>query len=181
MHLISTGALMPGERRSGEIPSPFPSARGINIKAMKRLLSLALLTALPLTVYAKAKNEMAKLAGTYKGETRAKDETRAQSQDGVYAIRHHTMSLDLGKDGSATLTQSPTGADAITSFAHWTLQGDTVKLAFDPVDKQPTPAPMTFRYNHKALTPIVYSHDLWRTLPPPPMKRQKDNEAGSND
>jgi hypothetical protein len=147
---------------------------------MKRLLSLALLAALPLAVHAKAKNEMAKLAGTYKGETRARDETRAQSQDGTYAIRHHTMSLDLGKDGTATLTQSPTGADEITSFAHWTIQGDTVKLTFDPVDKQPTPAPMTFRYNHKALTSVVYNHDLWRTLPPPPMKRQKDSEA-SND
>src|ERR1700733_6716080 len=116
---------------------------------MKRLLSLALLAVLPLTVYAKPKSEQAKLAGTYKGETRAKDETRGQSQDGTYAIRHHTMSLDLGKDGTATLTQSPTGANEITSFAHWTLQGDVIKLTFDPVDKQGTPTPMTFRYNHK--------------------------------
>jgi hypothetical protein len=138
---------------------------------MKRLLSLALLAALPLTVHAKTKDDQSKLAGTYKGETRAKDETRAQSQDGVYAIRHHTMTLDLGKDGSATLTQSPTGANEITSFAHWTMQGDTLKLTFDPVDKQPTPASMTFRYDHKTLTPIVYDHDLWHTIPPPPLKR----------
>ena len=68
---------------------------------MKRLLSLALLAVLPLTVHAKPKSEQSKLAGTYKGETRAKDETRAQSQDGTYAIRHHTMALDLGKDGTA--------------------------------------------------------------------------------
>src|SRR5882757_1536638 len=129
---------------------------------MKRLLSLALLAALPLTVHAKPKDEQSKLAGTYKGETRAKDETRAQSQDGTYAIRHHTMTLDLGKDGTATLTQSPTGADEITSFAHWTVQGDIIKLAFDPVDKQPTPEPVSFRYNHKTLTPATYNHDLWR-------------------
>jgi hypothetical protein len=143
---------------------------------MKRLLSLALLAALPLA--AVAKDEMSKVAGTYKGETRAKGETRDQSQDGTYAIRHHTMTLDLGKDGTATLTQSPTGADEITSFAHWTIQGDTVKLTFDPVDKQPTPTPISFRYDHKALTPVVYNHDLWRTLPPPPLKRQdKNSEA----
>jgi hypothetical protein len=147
---------------------------------MKRLLSLALLAILPLTVHAKAKNELSKVAGTYKGETRARDETRAQSQDGTYAIRHHTMSLDLGKDGTATLTQSPTGADEITSFAHWAIQGDTIKLTFDPVDKQPTPTPVSFRLNHKTLTPLIYNHDLWRTLPPPPLKRQKDNEAGSD-
>lgn len=139
---------------------------------MKRLLSLALLAILPLSLHAKPKNEQSKLAGAYKGETRAKDETRAQSQDGVYAIRHHTMALDLGKDGTATLTQSPTGVEAITSFAHWTLQGDVIKLTFDPVDKQPTPEPITFRYDHKKLTPLVYNHDLWRTLPPPPLKRQ---------
>ena len=138
---------------------------------MKRLLSLALLAVLPLTLHAKGKDDQSKLAGTYKGETRAKDETRAQSQDGTYAIRHHTMTLDLGKDGTATLTQSPTGTGEITSFAHWAMQGDTLKLTFDPVDKQPTPAPMTFRYNHKTLTPVVYDHGLWHTLPPPPLKR----------
>ena len=135
---------------------------------MKRLLSLALLALLPLT--ALAKDEHSKIAGTYKGETRAKDETRAQSQDGTYAIRHHTMALDLGKDGTATLTQSPTGADEITSFAHWTIEGDIVKLTFDPVDKQLTPAPMTFRYDHRTLTAVTYDHTLWQKLPPPPLK-----------
>ncbi len=142
---------------------------------MKRLLSLALLAALPLT--ALAKDEASKIAGTYKGETRAKGESRDQSNEGTYAIRHHTMTLDLGKDGTATLTQSPTGADEITSFAHWSLQGDVLKLNFDPVDKQPTPTPITFRYDHKTLTPVVYNHDLWRTLPPPPLKFQKQHDV----
>ena len=133
---------------------------------MKRLLSFALLAVLPLALHAKPKNELSKLAGTYKGET------RAQSQDGTFAIRHHTMALDLGKDGTATLTQSPDSITEITSFAHWTLQGDVIKLTFDPVDQQPTPDPISFHYNHKTLTPAVYNHDLWRTLPPPPLKRQ---------
>ncbi len=145
------------------------------MNSMKRLLSLALLAALPLT--ALAKDEASKIAGTYKGETRAKGESRDQSNEGTYAIRHHTMTLDLGKDGTATLTQSPTGADEITSFAHWSLQGDVLKLTFDPVDKQPTPTPITFRYDHKTLTPVVYNHDLWRTLPPPPLKFQKQHDV----
>jgi hypothetical protein len=147
---------------------------------MKRLLSLALLAALPLSLHAKEKNEQSKLAGTYKGETRAKDETRAQSQDGTYAIRHHTMSLDLGKDGTATLSQSPDAITEITSFAHWTLEGDILKLNFDPVEKQPTPTPITFRYEHKTLTPVVYNHDLWRTLPPPPLKFEKHHDVNGD-
>jgi hypothetical protein len=142
---------------------------------MKRLLSLALLAAMPLT--ALAKNELAKYAGTYRGETRAKDETRDQSQDGTFAIRHHTMTLDLGKDGTATLTQSPTGADEITSFAHWKIEGDTIRLTFDPVQKQATPAPMTFRIDHKALVATVYDHSLWPKLPPPPLKRAGQSDA----
>lgn len=137
---------------------------------MKRLLALALLAALPLT--ALAKNELAKYAGTWKGETRAQGESREQSQEGTYAIRHHTMALDLGKDGTATLTQSPTGADEITSFGHWTLQGGILKLTFDPSGSQPAPAPMTFRYDHKTLTAVTYDHTLWPKLPPPPLKRQ---------
>jgi hypothetical protein len=144
---------------------------------MKRLLSLALLAVLPLSVHAKPKNEQSKLAGTYKGETRAKDESRGQSQDGTYAILHHTMTLDLGKDGTATLTQSPDSTSEITSFARWSLQGDVLKLSFDPVDKQPTPTPITFRLDHKTLTPVVYNHDLWRTLPPPPLKFQKQHDV----
>ncbi|HEY1963944.1 MAG TPA: hypothetical protein VGG59_03395 [Acidobacteriaceae bacterium] len=144
---------------------------------MKRLLYLALLAMLPLSVHAKPKNEQSKLAGTYKGETRAKDESRGQSQDGTYAIRHHTMTLDLGKDGTATLTQSPDAKSEITSFARWSLQGDVLKLTFDPVDKQATPAPMTFRLDHKTLIPVVYNHDLWRTLPPPPLKFQKQHDV----
>jgi hypothetical protein len=142
---------------------------------MKRLLSLALLAVLPLT--ALAKDEASKLAGTYKGETRAKDESRGQSQDGTYTIRHHTMTLDLGKDGTATLTQSPDSTSEITSFARWSLKGDVLKLTFDPVDKQPTPASITFRYDHKTLTPVVYNHDLWRTIPPPPLKFQKQHDV----
>jgi hypothetical protein len=140
---------------------------------MKRLFSIALLAALPVVALA-AKDELSKYAGVYKGETRAKGETRRQSTEGPYAIRHHTITLSLGRDGTATLTQSPDGTHEITSFAHWSHDGDTIKLNFDPVDQQPTPAPMSFRLDHKALTPVVWNHDLWRKLPPPTLHRSRE-------
>ena len=145
---------------------------------MKRLLCLALLAMLP--VVAPAKDELAKYAGVYKGETRAKGETREQSRDGTYAIRHHTITLSLGRDGTATLTQSPDGVHEITSFAHWSHDGDVINLKFDPVDQQPTPAPMSFRLDHKALTPVVWNHDLWRALPPPALHRSREG-VGQDD
>ena len=145
---------------------------------MKRLLSLALLAALPIP--ALAKEDLSKYAGIYKGETRARGETRDQSRDGTFSIRHHTMTLSLGEDGTATLTQSPDAVNEITSFAHWTHEGDQIKLIFDPVEKQPTPPPMAFRLEHRTLTPVIWNHDLWRALPPPPMKRMKQHDSGDD-
>ena len=142
---------------------------------MKRLFSLVLLACLPAVAF--AKDDLAKYAGIYKGETRAKGETRVQGHQGDFAIRHHTMTLSLGADGTATLSQSPDAEHEITSFAHWTHEGDLIKLNFDPVDKQPTPTPMTFKLDHKTLTAATYDHSLWRTLPPPQMKRMKQHDS----
>lgn len=144
---------------------------------MRRVTPLVLLVALPLS--AAAKNELAKYAGTYQGETRARGETREQSHDGAFATRHHTITLDLGADGSATLTQSPDGTHEMTSFAHWAMRGNVIQLTFD-ADKGPAPAPMTFRCDHKTLVPVTWNHDLWHTLPPPAMKRVKSGQT-SND
>jgi hypothetical protein len=131
---------------------------------MKRLLPLAFLVALP--IVAMAKDELSKYTGTYKGES--------------HASHRQTMTLSLGDDGTATLTQSPDAVHEITSFAHWTIQGDMIRLNFDPVDKQPTPPPMTFRREHKTLTPVVWNHNLWHTAPPPRMKRMKQHDASDD-
>jgi hypothetical protein len=131
---------------------------------MKRLLPLALLVALPIA--AMAKEDLSKYTGTYKGEIRA--------------ARNHTMSLSLGDDGTATLTQSPDAVNEITSFAHWTHQGDTIRLNFDPVDRQPTPPPMTFHWQHKTLTAVVWNRSLWRSVAPPTMKRMKQHDPGDD-
>jgi hypothetical protein len=144
----------------------------------RRLLPLALLLCLPLISV--AKENLSKYAGIYKGETRGQDETREQSHEGDYAVRHHTITLSLGADGTATLTQSPDATSEITNFGHWTHEGDRIKLTFDPVENQPTPAPMTFRLEKKTLTVVTYSHQLWPMLPPPPLHRVKPG-AGDND
>ena len=83
------------------------------------------------------------------------------------------MTLSLGDDGTATLTQSPDAVNEITSFGRWARQGDTIMLTLDPVGKQAPPPPMTFHLEHKTLTPVQWNHNLWRTAPPPAMKRMK--------
>lgn len=148
----------------------------------RRLLPFFLLPALVLAfpLNSTAKEKLSRYAGIYKGETRAQDETREQSHEGSYATRHHTIVLSLGEDGTATLTQSPDAASEITSFGRWTHQADQIKLIFDPVDKQPTPPPMVFRLQKKTLTPVIYNHELWRQLPPPPMHRVKSAEQDND-
>jgi len=131
-----------------------------------------MLAVVPLTLAAREKNPLHKYAGSYQGETRAVGETRDQSQEGQYSVRHHTIELDLGGDGTATLTQSPAGTDEITSFAHWSVAGDTLSLTFDPSGTMPAPSPMTFRIRHKTLVPVTYDHSLWPKLPPPPLNRR---------
>jgi hypothetical protein len=131
---------------------------------MKRLLTLALLVALPIA--AMAKEDLSKYTGTYKGAT--------------HAARNRTMTLSLGDDGTATLTQSPDAVNEITSFGRWTHQGDVIKLNFDPVDRQPTPSPMTFQWQHKTLTAVVWNHSLWRSVVPPTMKRMKQHDPGDD-
>ena len=51
------------------------------------------------------------------------------------------MTLSLGDDGTATLTQSPDAVNEITSFGRWIRQGDIIRLNFESVGKQPAPAP----------------------------------------
>ena len=132
---------------------------------MKRLLPLAFLVILP--IVAMGNEDLSKYAGTYRGETQS--------------FRDRTMTLSLGDDGTATLTQSPDAANEITSFGHWVRQGDMITLTLDPVGKQTAPPPMTFRLDHRTLTPVSWNHNLWRTAPPPAMKRMKIKKHDPDD
>jgi hypothetical protein len=132
---------------------------------MKRLLPLAVLVILP--IVALGSEDLSKYAGTYRGETQS--------------FRDRTMTLSLGDDGTATLTQSPDAANEITSFGRWVRQGDMIMLTLDPVGKQAAAPPMSFRLVHKTLTPVSWNHSLWRTAPPPAMKRMKIKKHDSDD
>ena len=84
------------------------------------------------------------------------------------------MTLSLGDDGTATLTQSPDAVNEITSFGRWIRQGDMIKLNFDPVDRQPTPPPDDLSPRAQNTDPRhVESQPLACTAPPPAMKRMK--------
>jgi hypothetical protein len=132
---------------------------------MKRLLPLAFLVILPLV--ASGNEDLSKYSGTYKGETQS--------------IRDCTMTLSLGDDGTATLTQSPDAVNEITSFGRWVRQGDIIMLTLDPAGKQAALPPMTFRLAGKTLTPVLWNHSLWRSTPPPAMKRMKIKKHDSGD
>jgi hypothetical protein len=132
---------------------------------MKRLLPLAFLVILPIVTL--GSEDLSKYAGTYKGETQS--------------FRDRTMTLSLGDDGTATLTQSPDAVNEITSFGRWVRQSDMITLTLDPVGKQVAPPPMTFRLAHRTLTPVSWNHNLWRTAPPPAMKRMKIKKHDPND
>jgi hypothetical protein len=132
---------------------------------MKRLFPLAFLVILP--IVALGSEDLSKYSGTYRGETQS--------------LHDRTMTLSLGDDGTATLTQSPDAVNEITSFGRWVRQGDMITLTLDPVGKQATPPPMTFRLDHKTLTPVSWNHTLWRTAPPPAMKRMKIKKHDSDD
>ncbi len=131
---------------------------------MKRLLVLAFLVISPIVT--RGNENLSKYSGTYKGETES--------------FRDRTMTLSLGDDGTATLTQSPDAVREITSFGRWAHQGDMIMLTLDPVGKQRAPAPMTFRLNHKTLTPVLWNHSVW-TAPPPAMKRMKIKKHDPDD
>jgi hypothetical protein len=119
-----------------------------------------------------ARDSLGKYAGVYHGETRTKEETRAQSREPEYATRHHTITLSLGKDGSATLTESPDAVSETTRFAHWTYADGQITLRFDPLPNGTTPTPEIYGVNHHELTPVVWDHQLWKNLPPPKLERE---------
>jgi hypothetical protein len=124
----------------------------------------------------KVDKELAKYAGEYTGETRTKTESLAQSETSDFAIKHHTINVSLGADGSATVSQSPNGDDEITSFGTFKVSGGQITITFDPPPdgKGPTPAPMVLSAGHNELTAVTYDHSLWGKLPPPPMHKGQE-------
>jgi hypothetical protein len=92
---------------------------------------------------------------------------------GVYLSRNvgTSMNLSLGRDGSATVTESPDGSEATTLFGHWTDLGGQVKVDFDAVEGNPAEPPMIFQPDHDGLQAVSWNRAAWGKASPPPMKK----------
>ena len=93
---------------------------------------------------------------------------------GVYVTRAPktapSMSVSLGKDGSATVTQDP-GKGSTTFFGRWQDDGRQIKVTFDATEGEPLPAPMVFEPVHGKLQAISWDHQAWGTAQPPAMTK----------
>jgi hypothetical protein len=93
---------------------------------------------------------------------------------GIYITRlpktAPSMSVSLGADGSATVTQDP-GQGSTTYFGKWSDNGDQIKVTFDAAAGEPQPAPMVFQAQHGKLQPVTWDHAAWGTAQPPTMTK----------
>jgi hypothetical protein len=98
----------------------------------------------------------------------------AHSFAGIYLSRGEkkdpSMSLSLGTDGTATVTEDA-GKGAITLFGHWVDSGGQVTVTFNPVDGKPADPPMIFAPFHDGLQAATWNHAVWGAVVPPPMKK----------
>jgi hypothetical protein len=95
----------------------------------------------------------------------AADQHIHASLAGVYVTRAPktapTMSVSLGRDGSATTTQ----------FGHWQDDGRQIKVTFNAIEGEPQQAPMIFEVVHNKLHAISWNHEAWGSAEPPMMSK----------
>jgi hypothetical protein len=93
---------------------------------------------------------------------------------GIYVARVDkkapSMSVSLGVDGTATVTEDP-GTGSITSFGHWANDGSQIKVTFDADAGEPGAPPMVFQVVHNKLQPVTWNHEAWGKTHPPTMEK----------
>jgi hypothetical protein len=93
---------------------------------------------------------------------------------GVYVTRAPktapTMSVSLGADGSATVTQDP-GQGSTTSFGKWQDDGRQIKVTFNAEAGEQPAAPMVFEVVHNKLQATSWDHEAWGSAKPPAMTK----------
>jgi hypothetical protein len=93
---------------------------------------------------------------------------------GIYVARVDkkapSMSVSLGVDGTATVTEDP-GTGSITSFGHWANDGSQIKVTFDADAGEPAAPSMVFQVVHNKLQAVTWNHDAWGTAHPPTMEK----------
>ena len=93
---------------------------------------------------------------------------------GVYVARVDkkapSMSVSLGVDGTATVTEDP-GTGSITSFGHWASDGSQIKVTFNADAGEPAAPPMVFQVVHNKLQAVTWNHEAWGNAHPPAMEK----------
>lgn len=93
---------------------------------------------------------------------------------GVYITRAPktapTMSVSLGADGSATVTQDP-GQGSSTMFGKWQDDGRQIKVTFNAAAGEQSEAPMVFEIVHNKLQAVSWNHEAWGAAQPPAMTK----------
>ena len=93
---------------------------------------------------------------------------------GIYVTRlpktAPSMSVSLGPDGTATVTQDP-GNGSSTYFGKWTDDGRQIKVTFQAAAGEPAPAPMVFEVDHGKMQPVTWDHEAWGNVHPPTMTK----------
>jgi hypothetical protein len=80
------------------------------------------------------------------------------------------MSVSLGADGSATVTQDP-GQGSTTLFGKWQDDGRQIKVSFNAAAGEQPEAPMVFEVVHSKLQAVSWNHEAWGTAQPPTMTK----------
>ncbi len=120
------------------------------------ILSLA-----PLAPVCAAANPHSKFAGVYESAPPAKETPTSKNP---------SMSVSLGPDGTATVTEDP-GTGSKTFFGHWVDSGSQVQVTFDAANGAPPEPPMVFQPSHDGLQAVTWNHAFWGKVNPPLMKK----------
>jgi hypothetical protein len=93
---------------------------------------------------------------------------------GIYVARvaktAPSMTVSLGKDGTATVT-GDLGKGSITSFGSWQKDGEQIKVTFNAEEGAPAETPMIFQTGHNQLHAVSWNHEAWGDANPPVMKK----------
>ena len=131
----------------------------------------ALLLLAPLAGFSAPANSHSKFAGVYESAPPAKDTPASKPTP--------SMSVSLGADGSATVTEDP-GKGSKTFFGHWVDSGSQVTITFDAAAGSPAQPPMVLQPSHDGLQAVTWNHALWGAATPPLMKKGAGNWHGGS-
>ena len=134
-------------------------------------LAGALLLLSPLAVLAGTPNNHSKFAGVYESDPPAPDTPGSKPTP--------TMSVSLGSDGTATVSEDP-GKGGRTLFGHWSESGSQVTVNFDASKGNPAEPALVLQPSHDGLQAVTWNHSTWGNVKPPLMKKANSSWHGGH-